>query len=97
MGPSRQKLGRVVVIQPHKSEYDKLFRSLGPDPSASAAPRDTAPGDEVVILPRSRTPFILRRVEELEAYVFVGDCFIKELMQGQASQGVLKEGEFTMV
>jgi hypothetical protein len=36
-------------------------------------------------------------VEELEAYVFVGDCFIKELMQGQASQGVLKEVEFTIV
>jgi hypothetical protein len=77
-------------------KHDRIGVSLD-NGMVGAAPWDTAPGDEVVLFPRARTLFLLRRMGEWNAYVLVGDCFVDGMMKGEAARGTLEETEFTIV
>ncbi|KFA68692.1 hypothetical protein S40285_02660 [Stachybotrys chlorohalonatus IBT 40285] len=47
-------------------------------------------GDVVVVLYGGRTPFVLRRTEDGEAWVLVGECYVHGLMNGE---GLSSEAE----
>ncbi|ROT37151.1 hypothetical protein SODALDRAFT_280002 [Sodiomyces alkalinus F11] len=64
-------------------------------------PRETRPGDRIVVLLGCDVPLVLRQVrssrsatagEAGEAVVVVGDCYVEGLMTGEALLGPLPEG-----
>jgi hypothetical protein len=47
-------------------------------------PLDTQPGDKVCIIYGTPVPFIIRRCEEKQGYTLVGECYIDDIMHGEA-------------
>ncbi|KAK0627606.1 heterokaryon incompatibility protein-domain-containing protein [Immersiella caudata] len=46
-------------------------------------PKEMQPDDQVCIIYGTRVPFIIRQCEEKEGYTFVGECYIREYMNGE--------------
>jgi hypothetical protein len=47
-------------------------------------PSDTQPGDRVCVIYGTPVPFIVRECKEKEGYTFVGECYIDDIMHGEA-------------
>jgi hypothetical protein len=50
------------------------------------APSSTQPGDEIAIPLGSRVPFVLRRSQEHNHFLLIGECFVVGLMVGEAME-----------
>ena len=47
-------------------------------------PWDTQSGDKVCVIHGTPVPFIIRRCEEKQGYTLVGECYIDDIMHGEA-------------
>lgn len=57
-------------------------------------PRTAKPGDVVVVLDGDKVPYLLRKVEERTEYVFIGECYILDIMNGEVYDKLDKPGVF---
>lgn len=58
---------------------------------------DMEAGDIVCILFGGKVPYILRPTQNEGQYLFMGECYVKGLMQGEAMDMGLPEQKFTLV
>ncbi|KAH8588564.1 heterokaryon incompatibility protein-domain-containing protein [Bisporella sp. PMI_857] len=61
-----------------------------------AAPPDVLLGDEIVLFVGARTPFVLRKMVETDAFRLVGDCFLTGVMNGEAAERMVLKTEFVI-
>ena len=87
------------------NEYSRLrdgveasrFFTTGESSRIGLGPVDTLPGDQIAVLCSGKVPYILRKVDgdDLGVYTLVGECYVHEIMQGEAlettSGGGIKE------
>ncbi|MCJ1320932.1 hypothetical protein MMC15_006273 [Xylographa vitiligo] len=89
---------RFSISFANAGEYRRFFitknRTMGIGPQAMQ------PGDLICILFGGRTPFVLRVCQDSDRYVFIGECYIKGWMRGEAieqwQQGMLQSEYFTL-
>ena len=57
----------------------------------------TMAGDVVCILFGGSVPYILRPTDIEGQYLLIGECYVEELMEGEAMEMDLREQKFTLV
>ncbi|KAK4122815.1 hypothetical protein N657DRAFT_681786 [Parathielavia appendiculata] len=60
----------------------RLFRTASN--MRGVGPIDTQPGDKVCVIYGTPVPFIIRRCDEKQGYTLVGECYIDDIMHGEA-------------
>ena len=54
-------------------------------------PWDTQSGDKICVIHGTPVPFIIRRCKEKQGYTLVGECYIDDIMHGEAIDGRYEE------